>query len=508
MIRISTPDALVSQPRIRWPEWTILSLYTALVAFAIPWHEPWADEAQAWQLARSLSLTDLFRTYVRYEGSPGLWHLFLWVLIRLHVSYAGLHWICGAIAVAATALLVFESPFPRYIKFILPFTYFLVFQYAVVARSYVFVPILLFCVALCWKKNPLLLALLLGLLANVALHSTVISGGLAVVYLIEQIRSGSANNPSHRRQLLMGAGALVCFWAFAVWTAWPPHDLGFHPSSGPPVIVFLQRMLELFRPWGLPIPFWIAMAVCFRSRHALLYMLPVLLVGLFCLVEYASMWHVGLLYPLVISLLWITWPAPGSEVSRRESTGRTALVLLATLQIFWSAYALRFDHFNAYSPDLAAADFLRPIVQQGGKIAVTYFDDPINPVSSATGVLTYRSVGILPYFERNIFINQPDFFWSWSTRNPTAKNFYQALLSRPDVVVVEMRTPYPDSRIDPKDPKYQLLSKTGYAFTHMFCGARPVGLRMDERSCHLVFEYSGSARQPIANQADASTASR
>jgi hypothetical protein len=41
--------------RIRWfwPEWTALSFYAALAAFAIPYHEPFADEAQAWQLARS-----------------------------------------------------------------------------------------------------------------------------------------------------------------------------------------------------------------------------------------------------------------------------------------------------------------------------------------------------------------------------------------------------------------------------------------------------------------------
>src|ERR1700683_4163321 len=102
--------------RSRWPEWGALFLYAALVAFAIPYHEPWVDEAQAWQLARSLSLTSLFKTYIRYEGSPGLWHFLLWMMIRIHVSYAGLHWICGAIATASVGLLLFRSPFPRYLK--------------------------------------------------------------------------------------------------------------------------------------------------------------------------------------------------------------------------------------------------------------------------------------------------------------------------------------------------------------------------------------------------------
>jgi hypothetical protein len=173
-----------------WPEWMTLALYAIVVACAIPYHEPWADEAQAWQIARSLSLTDLFLKYVRYEGSPGLWHFLLWILNRVHVSYSGMHWVAGAIAVAGVSILVLRSPFPRYLKLSLPFTYFLLFQYAVVARSYVLVPLMLFMIASRWKKSPVGIALLLGLLANVALHATVISGGLAIVYAMERMVDG------------------------------------------------------------------------------------------------------------------------------------------------------------------------------------------------------------------------------------------------------------------------------------------------------------------------------
>ena len=98
--------------RSHWPEWITLFFYTAIVVFAIPYHEPWADEAQAWQLARTLSLHDLLFKYVRYEGSPGLWHFLLWILIRVHVSYSGLHWICGAIGVCAASLLI-SDPLSR-----------------------------------------------------------------------------------------------------------------------------------------------------------------------------------------------------------------------------------------------------------------------------------------------------------------------------------------------------------------------------------------------------------
>src|ERR1700730_17696733 len=60
-----------------------LALYAGSLAYMIPRHEPWADEAQAWELAQSLSLKSLFGTYIHYEGSPGLWHALLWLLSRL-----------------------------------------------------------------------------------------------------------------------------------------------------------------------------------------------------------------------------------------------------------------------------------------------------------------------------------------------------------------------------------------------------------------------------------------
>lgn len=486
-------ERLTAKLRFRWPEWTALSAYAALVAYVTPYHEPIADEAQAWQLARSLSLPSLFQTYIRYEASPGLWHFLLWILIRVHVSYAGLHWICGAIAVAATALLVLRSPLPRYLKLSLPFTYFLLFQYAVVARSYVLVPISLYLIALVWKRSPPLVALLLGLLANVALHAAVISGGLALVYFVEQIRSGGARDSGRRRQLFGAAFVLLSFYAFAIWTAWPPHDLLNHiadtrrmQSPGMPsfaakfVIALVMGICP--KPWWLSIIFWIAVATWLHTRRSLVYLLPVLFFAAFCGAVSCGWWHAGLLIPLLICLLWITWPTSDFKMSRREVFCLIAVIALIGEQISWSAFAIDFDLYNEFSPDPATAEFLRPLVRQGDTIAITYFDDPY--------LHAYHGVGILPYFEHNIYINQPDFFWAWSDENPTEKQFWKALPSHPSVVVVEVRLPGVDSPISLNDPKAQALSQSGYSFTHSFCGSSPIGYLPAEKNCHLIFQRS------------------
>ena len=216
-------DGLHGSSRSLWPEWSALVVYAALVALAIPYHEPWVDEAQSWQLARSLSLASLFKTYIRYEGTPGLWHFLLWIMIRLHVSYTGLHWICGLIATTGVSLLIFRAPFPRYLRLMFPFTFFLLFQYAVVARNYVLAPMLLFLIAIAWKKSTPGVATGLGLLANLSLHTAVLSGGLAVVYAIEQTRNRENKPDNNWRKLLLCALVLLGLYAFAIWTAWPPH---------------------------------------------------------------------------------------------------------------------------------------------------------------------------------------------------------------------------------------------------------------------------------------------
>ena len=53
-------------------EAAVLALYAVVLAVAIPFHEPWADEAQAWVLARDSSLWEIFRYRLHYEGTPAL----------------------------------------------------------------------------------------------------------------------------------------------------------------------------------------------------------------------------------------------------------------------------------------------------------------------------------------------------------------------------------------------------------------------------------------------------
>ncbi len=475
--------------RSRWPEWSALSLYAVLVAIAIPYHEPCADEAQAWQLARSLSLASLFKTYIRYEGSPGFWHFLLWLMIRAHVSYTGLHWICGAIATLAVSLLVFGSPLPRYLRLSFPFTYFLLFQYAVVARSYVLAPLLLFLAALVWKKSPFLLTMALGFMANASLHMAVLSGGLAVVYAIEQIRSENRTRLASRHKLALCALLLLAFYVFAIWTTWPPHDLALSRVRGSSS--FFERalgalVLATWDPMFVSVPFWIVIIAWAFSRRKSVWLLPVLFFTLFCGAVEAAFWHAGLLVPYIITVLWIVWPAGGPPWGELDKAGLAVLGVLIVTQASWSGYALYRDHYFPYSPDPAAAEFLKPYVREDAAIAVTYTkNDP------HWGGHAYPSVGILPYFDHNIYANTPFFFWWWSDRDPSEARFNALLPSHPRIVIVEFGSTRPIPHPDLNDSVYKILFRDGYMHRATFCGIQPQGFGLGVTVCHVVFEYPG-----------------
>lgn len=486
----------LNQTRFKVFETVILAGYAVIVASAIARHEPWADEAQAWQLARYLSLHDLFFTYPHYEGHPVLWFVVLRALNLLGISYAGMHWMCGAIGVAGTALFLFYSPFPKYLKAFLPFTYFLLFQYVVVGRSYVFVPPLLYLIAMQWKKNPLVLALLLGLLANVEMHAAVISGGLAVVYCIEQLRTGATKDPDRRKRLFQSSVLLLGLYAIALGAAWPAHDVARWNVAGhskPYLMIAGQSILwGICDPLWLAFAFWVVCALCLDERRSRLFLLPVLFFAIFS-VMYLTFWHAGMLNPLIICILWISWPTSVPKRLPYETACKVVLSIVAAVQILWSANAVVYDYSHAYSGDRATAEFLKPYVANGSKIITTFIDQDDNH--------SFNAVGILPYFNQPVFANWKTPFWWWAIKRNQTDQLYESILkSRPPMVIVETRQATAAIPIDMGDPKIQSLLQSGYQVTHVFCGTTPYRMSLGMTCCHVILQYAEKSTSPTPTE--------
>jgi hypothetical protein len=235
----------------------------------------------------------------------------------------------------------------------------------------------------------------------------------------------------------------------------------------------------------------------FHARRKLYFLLPVLFFAVFSGEVWLVWWHAGLLIPLLICLLWITWHAPGTVLRDLENAGRIALAVMIVTQILWSGYALFYDHYYAYSADLAAEKFLSPYVGEGASIAVTYVNEDSNK-----RVRAFTAVGILPYFDRNIYANTPYPFWWWSDKDLSDERFNALLPSHPRIVLVEETHHAPIARLNLSDPKYTSLMKDGYKFVNGFCGTQPLQLQLGETLCHVIFEYSGQSISSVKQAQD------
>jgi hypothetical protein len=212
-------------------EGVALFVYGLLLAWVIPHHEAWFDEAQAWLIARDSSLVDLVAHRLHYEGAPAFWHLLLWVEVRLGVSFLGMHLIAGAVAVAGMYVWLRYSRLPRAVNLLTPFTFYVVFQYAVVARDYVLAPLLIFVLTALYsnrRSSPWVFALVAGVLANCSLHMASVATGMAILYGVDRVRHREGRSVSFLvGPTLLLVGLLVASAATAVptmdgsSTTWP-----------------------------------------------------------------------------------------------------------------------------------------------------------------------------------------------------------------------------------------------------------------------------------------------
>ena len=79
--------------------------------------------------------------------------------------------------------------------------------------------------------------------------------------------------------------------------------------------------------------------------------------------------------------------------------------MLLVLQLPLTAETVRAEVQGPYSGGRATAEFLRPYVGSRPIYCVNFY-----------------GTGVQPYFDRNIFVNWPTAFWTWSTRRASESN--------------------------------------------------------------------------------------
>ncbi len=174
------------------PELFIFLFFVAAYIFISLNHEPWFDEAQAWEIARGASLKEILFVIPHYEGHPPLWHLILAVPAKLGVPFEiGLKLTGAIISIVSVYILIFCSRLPRIVRLLLPFSYFFFYQYGIIVRPYGLMILLMIILGMNYsqrKQHPWMIVALLSLLCLSSAFGVVISGGIAICILIEVIQ--------------------------------------------------------------------------------------------------------------------------------------------------------------------------------------------------------------------------------------------------------------------------------------------------------------------------------
>jgi len=148
--------------------WALFAAYAAVSFVLTLRHEPWADELQAWLIARDSTVREIFLA-MRWEGHFVPWYLMLHVFAANSAPVLCMNLLSWAFMVAAGGFFIFRAPFSLPLKALVLCSAGMLFWYPVVARCYAPIPVLLFGLAACYParlKRPLLYGALIACLTN------------------------------------------------------------------------------------------------------------------------------------------------------------------------------------------------------------------------------------------------------------------------------------------------------------------------------------------------------
>ena len=443
-----------------------LIIYLLGVCTVSFFHEPWFDEAQAWAIARSGTIKEILFEIPHYEGHPPLWHLILVPFAKLGAPYElSLAAVNIFFMTLAVAVLLFKSPFPKLIRCLLPFNFFLFYQYGVISRPYCILVLAIFLAAMCYKnrnEHPVKYLLCLALMCAVHSYGIMIAGCLCIVWLIEIFteykKSGKlADILKDRRCWLMFC---LLIFAMLVMAAIVPDEnvyLGGKMSNETEkkfdfscinilfcFVIFSDSIITSFFNYaGVPseiasqIPVIVVsillvalfVTITYRNKKLLTFLLPYGVLSIFGSFVYISPHHIGVITAFVIFVLWIIVDENGkvllpeymnkisAKIGKKLKVILKAIAFLPLLiPIAWSCTSSYFDIRYPYWFD-EAADFIKEYHLDDYKI-IGYWqqvlngeidDDAFWNVDEADYMwhdypnLQGISVALNPYFDKNIF---------------------------------------------------------------------------------------------------------
>lgn len=370
-------------------------------------HEHWSDEAQSWLIARDNNILGILKR-MRYEGTPALWCIFLKILICLNVQYNQLCFVTTGLTLIGIIFLFKNKNLPTIIKCLIPYTYFIFFEYTIVARSYSMLFSILMIIAYLYPKKEEHLfkyGIMVFLLMNVSLHGTLIAGGLWLEFLINEIiKSNEISKIERKKKIFFITEAI--FFICVIIQAFPASDCTYGISTEYTSLESFNFLLGAISVSKSNI-FTIAIAcfllimifICLYSKKKdyniknSLILFPNMI--FICIILYT--WHhIGIIFYCILFAIMTT---DYKEEKIKRNVMYVSLMIIIFIQIFWSIACSINDYQCNYSPCEDVSEYLKEVGIENKKIYGA----------------TYYCIGINAYFDENIFSNFKCSYYSWKS---------------------------------------------------------------------------------------------
>lgn len=154
-------------------------------------HELWVDEAQAWEIAKRLSIPEIVYQ-MKYEAHSCFWHLILAIPAKLGISVTSMKLISWFFtSIAALYVILQNSKLNLLLKIIIIFNPTFIYYSSAISRNYCLVIFLLSMFSLLYDKrfeHPIIYTIIIGLLAHTHIIICGFVGIASLLFLIELIQ--------------------------------------------------------------------------------------------------------------------------------------------------------------------------------------------------------------------------------------------------------------------------------------------------------------------------------
>lgn len=387
----------------------IVFVVFALIAFVGGLnHEPWADEAQSWIIARDANVAQIIWDVSRYEGTFPLWFLTIKLFINFGLQYE--YFFIIPIIISCIGLLVFLKSVdaPKFVKILLPFTYYVLYQFTIVARSYSYLFLALSIWASLYKdrmNKKVKYALSLAFLSMISMHGMIISGVLGLIFIIDLIKNKDYKNA------IIPTIVLIVTWIIECVVLFPRTDLYMNVALIHSFKAVLNSILAtVFTGGNIVEKIYIAIGVIV---FLILIGLELKLKNKDCLITTISLiafmavirlvqHHLGIIAMFIMFATLVNY----EELRTKYKHFEKLFIIMLGVYISFSVFAVIND-FNAnYS---------------GAKQMAIYIEEN-NIDEKEIYRFGYKNVSLIPYFENNIYSNTDKTIYEWKQSN---KDFYE-----------------------------------------------------------------------------------